>query len=216
MKPIIAPSLLGSDHANLSAGLRIAEESGCPWVHLDIMDGHFVPNLTFGPGTVAALRPHSKIFFDVHLMLDRPDLYLEAFIKAGANLVTIHTEPDVDTTATLRRIRQLGAQAGIAINPGTPVEDLLPYLQEVDLMLLMTVQPGFGGQSFRSDVLPKIAAVAKWREEAGLDFRIEVDGGVNVATGRQCLEAGADTLVAGSAFFQAADRTSFVRELVGG
>lgn len=211
---IVAPSILGGDHANLAASARQIIDAGLTWFHLDIMDGHFVPNLTFGPGTVAALRPlFPQAFFDVHLMLARPDLYVDAFAKAGANLISIHTEPDYDIAATLRTIAGLGCQRGITVNPGTPIGDVLPYLNDVELVLVMSVQPGFGGQSFREEVLPKISQLAAWRAEGGFGFRIEVDGGVNEETGSRCIAAGADTLVAGSAFFKAADKKAFARTL---
>jgi ribulose-phosphate 3-epimerase len=189
------------------------ENAGLEWVHLDIMDGHFVPNLTWGPQTLADLRPGSKLFFDTHLMISRPDKYIEAFAKAGAQLITVHVEPDYPIADTLKRIRELGCQVGIAFNPDIPAERVLPYLDQVDLVLAMTVFPGFGGQSFIPGVLPKIAQLAAWRAERGLSYRIEVDGGVNAETGRACRAAGADTLVAGSAFFKAPDQAAFIREL---
>jgi len=203
--PILAPSLLASDHANLAVGARLAADLGVGWLHVDIMDGHFVPNLTFGPQTVAALRKHSTVFFDVHLMLDQPQLFIEPFAKAGASQISIHVEPAYDHAATLARIRALGCKAGLVLNPGTPVAAVEPYLADVDLVLAMTVQPGFGGQGFRHDVLPKVAQLDLWRTERGLDFRLEVDGGVDLATGPECRAAGADTFVIGTAFFHAAD-----------
>ena len=211
---ILAPSILAGDHGNLRESLSIAETCpGVSWIHLDLMDGHFVPNLTFGPQTVADLRPHSRLFFDVHLMLARPDQFVDAFIDAGAENLTIHTEPDYPVAATLEHIRQRGCQVGIAINPDTPVEDVRPYLHTVDLVLLMTVQPGFGGQAFRADVLPKIEQVAAWREAEGLRYHIEVDGGVGLKTAHSCKAAGADTLVAGSAFYRADDRAAFSAQI---
>ena len=207
--PLLAPSILAGDHANLGASAAIVSQLGLTWLHLDIMDGHFVPNISFGPQTVAALRKNSKLFFDVHLMLDEPHRYVEAFAKAGANLISIHVEPAYDHTATLARIRALGCKNGIVLNPGTPAEAITPFLAHVDLVLVMTVQPGFGGQSFRQDMLPKIAQIDRWRRERGLDFRLEVDGGVDLKTAAECRQAGADTFVAGTSFFAAQDRSAF-------
>ncbi|MBI5769047.1 MAG: ribulose-phosphate 3-epimerase [Verrucomicrobia bacterium] len=208
--PLLAPSLLAGDHANLAASVRLVEDLRLPWLHCDIMDGHFVPNLTFGPETLAALRrAGSKLFFDTHLMLSEPHRYVEPFAKAGANLISIHIEPDYDHTATLTRIRALGCQCGIVLNPGTPARAVEKVLPLVDLVLVMTVQPGFGGQSFRRDMLPKIEQLRDWRAARGLAFRLEVDGGVDLHTGPECAAAGADTFVAGSAFFRAADKPAF-------
>jgi len=208
--PILAPSLLAGDHARLADSASIIEQLGIPWVHLDIMDGHFVPNLSFGPQTVAALRKTSKLFFDTHLMLDEPHRYIEPFAKAGANLISIHIEPAYDHAATLARIRSLGCQNGIVLNPRTPAEAIKPLLAHVDLVLVMTVQPGFGGQSFKHDMLAKIAQLDTWRHEQGLTFRLEVDGGVDLSNVVDCRKAGADTFVAGTSFFAAPDRAAFV------
>jgi ribulose-phosphate 3-epimerase len=212
---ILAPSILAGDHANLASSAAIVEQLGLRWIHLDIMDGHFVPNLSFGPQTVAALRKNSKLFFDVHLMLSEPHRYIEAFSKAGANLISIHIEPAFDHIATLARIRELGCQRGIVLNPGTPAAAIDHLLAQVELVLVMTVQPGFGGQSFRRDQLEKIAALSKRRSELGLNFRLEVDGGVDLANGAECRAAGADTFVAGTSFFSAPDRQAYINTIAG-
>jgi ribulose-phosphate 3-epimerase len=209
LPPILVPSILASDHANLAGAVRDVAILGLPWVHVDIMDGHFVPNLTFGPQTVQALRRSSSLFFDVHLMLDNPDRYVEPFARAGASQISIHIEPEYDVAGTLRRIRELGCQNGIVLNPGTPVDAITPHLANVDLVLVMTVQPGFGGQSFRTDMLPKLEALDAARRHRGLPFRLEVDGGIDLETGQACRRAGADTFVAGTSFFAAADRAAF-------
>ncbi len=213
--PLLAPSLLASDHANLAAGARLVASFGLSWLHIDIMDGHFVPNLTFGPQTVAALRKDSGLFFDVHLMLDEPHRFAEPFAQAGANLISIHAEPRYDHAGTLAHIRALGCQCGLVLNPDTPAAVAEPFLTQVDLVLVMTVQPGFGGQSFRRDMLVKIFQLAEWRRERGLSFRLEVDGGVDLATGPACRAAGADTFVVGTAFFGAADPAAVARAAAG-
>ena len=211
---LLSPSLLAGDHANLAASVRTVEELGVTWLHLDLMDGHFVPNLTFGPETLAALRrAGSKLFFDTHLMLAEPPRYIEAFAKAGANLISIHIEPAYDHRATLARIRALGCQCGIVLNPGTPATAIEPLLDVVDLVLVMTVQPGFGGQPFRRDMLPKLQQIDAWRRARGLNFRLEVDGGIDLATAAECRAAGADTFVAGTSFFKAADKPAFAAAL---
>ena len=213
LDPILAPSLLAGDHADLGGSALAVQNHGLKWLHLDIMDGHFVPNLTFGPEVLAALRRRPELadtFFDTHLMLSEPANYIEAFAKAGSDLISIHIEPEYDHAATLADIRKLDCQNGIVLNPGTPVSAIEPFIDQVDLVLVMTVQPGFGGQSFREDMVPKLQQIDAWREERALNFRLEVDGGVDLTTGPLCRAAGADTFVAGTAFFKAEDRTAFV------
>ena len=208
--PILTPSILAGDHANLAGSARLVEDLGLSWIHLDLMDGHFVPNLTFGPETLTALRrAGSKLFFDTHLMLAEPHRYVDAFAKAGANLISIHIEPAYDHAATLAHIRELGCQNGIVLNPGTPASAIEHLLGAVDLVLVMTVQPGFGGQPFQRDMLPKLRQIDTWRRERKLDFRLEVDGGIDVATAAECRAAGADTFVAGTSFFKAADKAAY-------
>lgn len=214
LEPILAPSLLAGDHSALGASAAVVANQGLSWLHLDIMDGHFVPNLTFGPETVAALRRReelSSLFFDTHLMLSKPQDYIEAFAQGGSDLISIHIEPSYDHAATLQRIRELGCKNGIVLNPDTPAEAVERLLDTVDLVLVMTVQPGFGGQSFRSDMAPKLEQIDHWRRTRGLDFRLEVDGGIDLTTGPVCRAAGADTFVAGTAFFKATDRAAFAQ-----
>ena len=199
---ILAPSILAGNHANLLQTLQVAEDDGRKWIHLDIMDGHFVPNLSFGPQTVADLRKDSKLFFDVHLMLDQPDRYVDPFIHAGSDLISIHLEPEYDQNATLDKIKKAGVQTGMVINPDTPVERLIPFLDQLDLVLLMTVFPGFGGQKFIESVLEKAQAIAELRKENQHNFLIEVDGGVGPEHVTPCLESGVDIIVAGTAYYK--------------
>ena len=210
---LLAPSILAGNHADLLSSLRTIEKAELKWVHLDIMDGHFVPNLSFGPETVRALRETSQLFFDVHLMLDNPHHFIEPFMDAGADQITIHVEPDYPIEETLLKIKQRGIRCGVVLNPDTPAEAAEKFLPLCDIVLLMTVQPGFGGQSFRQDVLPKIETLAKWRLKRNYTYRLEVDGGIDLTTATDCRKLGVDTLVAGTAFFEAPDKEAFIKEI---
>ncbi|HEY3419887.1 MAG TPA: ribulose-phosphate 3-epimerase [Methanomassiliicoccales archaeon] len=201
----VAPSILSADFGALANEVRRVEEAGADWVHVDVMDGMFVPNITIGPEVIKKIRPHTKLPFDVHLMIVQPERYIEAFARSGADFITIHVEASNVISETLAKIRSLGMRAGISINPETPFEAVLPYLKEIDLLLVMTVHPGFGGQSFIDGVVPKISMAKKYAEANGLDFDIEIDGGINASTGSRCVKAGANALAAGSALFGSKD-----------
>lgn len=200
--PLISPSILSADFARLGEEVRAVDEAGADWIHVDVMDGHFVPNITIGPGVVKALRPHSAKPFDVHLMVAPVDPYLEAFADAGADIITVHPEAGPHVHRTVQAIKALGKQAGISLNPATPAKMLDYLIEEIDLVLVMSVNPGFGGQSFIASQLRKIEAVRKMIDKSGRDIRLEVDGGIDVDTAKLCVAAGADVLVAGTATFR--------------
>lgn len=209
----IAPSILSADFARLGDEIKDVEQGGADYIHVDVMDGHFVPNITIGPLIVEAIRPVTKLPLDVHLMIENPDQYIEAFAKAGADYITVHVEASRHLHRTIQLIKSTGVKSGVVINPATPVESLKHIIEDIDMVLLMSVNPGFGGQKFISSVLPKIRQVKEMADAVNPDLEIEVDGGVNEETAKLCAEAGATVLVAGSAVFNKEDRAAAIARL---
>ena len=211
----LSPSILSADFANLARDVKVIVDAGSDMVHVDVMDGHFVPNISIGVPVVQSLRKATEGFLDVHLMIDRPIRYVERFCDAGADILTIHVEADTEenTLEALKMIKAKGVKPAICVKPKTPAEAVLPFIDLCDLILVMTVEPGFGGQSFMEDMMPKVAQIRQYINERKPDCELEVDGGVNTTTGKVCINAGANVLVAGSAYFKAEDPAAFVSAL---
>ena len=201
----VSPSMLSANFSKFGEEIERVERSGADWIHLDVMDGMFVPNITIGAPIIKAVRKNSELPFDVHLMIEDPIRYIDDFTKAGADILTVHTEAKGDIMGAIDKIHENGLKAGISLNPGTPVSDITIYLNKVDLVLVMTVQPGFGGQSFREEGIPKIEFLRRYADENGLRYDISVDGGINRNTGKRCADAGATVLAAGSYLFKMDD-----------
>lgn len=209
----IAPSILSADFAKLGEEIKDVENGGADYIHVDVMDGHFVPNITIGPLIVEAIRPTTELPLDVHLMIEQPDLYIEDFVRAGADIITVHVETCKHLHRTLQLIKSHGIKAGVVLNPHTSVESIIHILEEIDMVLFMTVNPGFGGQAFIPQVLPKIKQLASIIKEQNLSIDIEVDGGINEETAKLCVDAGANVLVAGSFIYNKPDRHAAIQSL---
>jgi len=210
----IAPSILSADFAKLGEEIKDVEQGGASYIHVDVMDGHFVPNITIGPLIVEAVRPQTTLPLDVHLMIENPDQYIPAFAKAGADIITVHQEACPHLHRTIQLIKDQGVKPGVVLNPATPAELIRPILADIDMVLVMTVNPGFGGQSFIHTAAQKIQQLAEWRKADNLNFEIEVDGGVNIETAKICVDYGADVLVAGSAVYNKPDRKKAIQDIV--